>query len=56
MTASDVLLIPVPLTILLDKAEEQHAAAHRAGAFDLADGWGRVRDGLVDVLFERRDR
>ena len=50
--ASDVLLIPVALTTLLDKAEEQHAAAQSAGEFDKAEQWARIRDALVDLVYE----
>lgn len=49
--ATEALLIPVALTTLLDKAEEQHAAAQSAGEFDKAERWMRVRDVLVDLIF-----
>lgn len=49
------LLIPVPLTVLLEQAEERHGAAMRTGHFDRADQWRRVRDGLVDLLYRPGD-
>ena len=49
---TDVLLIPVALTTLLERAEERHAAAQSAGEFDLAERWLRIRDALVDLVYE----